>query len=421
MSETLAINGGSPVRTESFPSWPIFGKEEQAALSRVLNSGKWGKLDGDEVARFERRFAEYHQTTHGIAVVNGTVSLRIAMMAAGIEAGDEVIVPPYTFLATATAVVEANATPVFVDIDLDTFNIDPKAIEAAITDRTRAIIPVHVGGLPADMDAIMDIADRHGLIVIEDSAHAHGAEYKSRRVGSIGHMGSFSFQSSKNFTSGEGGIITTGDDKLAAKCRAIHNCGRTEGCLWYEHHMISGNYRLGEFQGAILNAQFDRFDEQATHRDRNAKYLVEQLSKLSGIYPQVSGNDCTRHGCHLFLFRLNPTELGVSREVFLKAIEAEGIPAYEGYVLPLYRQPLFANLAFGPYTGYKNARPDLDFSKISCPNCETICTTQGAWLSQNLLLGEQKDMDDIVRAFEKVHENRTNLAKATEQIAEVAP
>ncbi|MCD4823160.1 MAG: DegT/DnrJ/EryC1/StrS family aminotransferase [Phycisphaerae bacterium] len=415
MSEELAINGGSPVRTEPFPSWPIFGKEEQTALSRVLNSGQWGRLSGDEVAKFERRFADYHHAAHGIAVVNGTVSLRIALLAAGIEAGDEVIVPPYTFLATATAVVEANATPVFVDIDLETFNIDPKAIEAAITDRTKAIIPVHVGGLPADMDAIMDIANRHGLTVIEDSAHAHGAEYKGRRVGSLGHMGSFSFQSSKNFTSGEGGIVITSDDDLAGECRSIHNCGRAEDGQWYEHHIISGNYRLGEFQGAILNAQFDRFDEQAARRDRNAKYLVERLSKLSGIYLQKRGDDCTRHGCHLFLFRLNPAELGVSREVFLAAIEAEGIPACAGYVLPLYRQPVFTNLAFGPYTGYKNNHPDLDYTRTNCPNCETICTEQGAWMYQSLLLGEQKDMDDIIRAFEKVHANLDSLAEPAEK------
>lgn len=402
MSEELAINGGLPVRSESFSDWPIFGVEEEEAVLRALRSGQWGRLSGDEVGRFEQRFAEYHQATHAIAVVNGTVALRIALMAGGIQAGDEVIVPPYTFLATATAVVEANATPVFADIDLDTFNLDPKAIEAAITERTKAIIPVHVGGLPADMDAIMEIATRHNLIVIEDSAHAHGAEYKGRRVGSIGHMGSFSFQSSKNLTSGEGGIIITNDDELASNCRSIHNCGRREQGQWYEHHVISGNYRLSEFQGAILNAQFDRFDEQATRRDRNAKYLYEKLSKLPGVYPQMRGESCTRHGSHLFLFRIDTAELDISRDAFHAALTAEGIPACAGYVLPLYRQPIFRELAFGPYTGYKSSNPNLDYNSVNCPNCETICTVQGGWMGQNVLLGKQKDMDDIVRAFEKV-------------------
>ena len=249
MVEALAIHGGRPVRTKPFPAWPIFGEEEEQALIRALRSGKWGRTAGDEVAKFEEQYAQYHQAKQGIAVVNGTVALRISMLAAGIQAGDEVIVPPYTFLATASAVIEANATPVFADLELETFNIDPRAVEAAVTPRTRAIMPVHLAGLSVNMDAIMEIARRHDLVVIEDACHAHGAEYKGRRLGSIGHLGVFSFQSSKNLTSGEGGIILTNDDALAARCRTIHNCGRLAGGAWYEHHAIGGNYRLSEFQG----------------------------------------------------------------------------------------------------------------------------------------------------------------------------
>src|SRR6267142_6220748 len=176
----LALLGGKPVRTRPFPAWPIFGKAEEQRLLQTLRGGQWGKLDGPEVAEFEKRFAAIHGCRHGIGVVNGTVSLRIALMAAGIEAEDEVIVPPYTFVSTASAVIEANAIPVFADIDLDTFNLDPRAVGAAITPRTRAIIPVHFAGQPADMDAIMAIAKDHGLIVIEDAAHAHGAAYRGR-------------------------------------------------------------------------------------------------------------------------------------------------------------------------------------------------------------------------------------------------
>src|SRR5918993_629709 len=241
MSNALALLGGTPVRTKPFPTWPIYGKEEEQALLRTLHSGRWGKVDGSEVKTFERRFADAHAAKHGIAVVNGTVSLRIALLAAGIEPGDEVIIPPYTFFATASAVVEANATPIFADIDRATFNIDPAAIEASVTRRTRAIICVHLGGLPCDMDAIMAVAQRHGLVVIEDAAHAHGSAYKGRPVGAIGHLGSFSFQSSKNMTSGEGGIVVTNDDALADRCRMIHNCGRPVGGAWYEHHVISAN------------------------------------------------------------------------------------------------------------------------------------------------------------------------------------
>jgi dTDP-4-amino-4,6-dideoxygalactose transaminase len=291
------------------------------------------------VTTFERRFADYVGARHAIAVCNGTVSLRIALMAAGIQACDEVIVPPYTFLATATAVVEANATPVFVDIDRETFNLDPKQIEAAVTPKTRAIIPVHLGGLACDMDAILRVAKKHELTVIEDAAHAHGSEYKGRRVGAIGDMGSFSFQSSKNLNSGEGGIITTNDDELAAKCRSIHNCGRIEGGTggaWYEHHVMSANYRLGEFAGAILNAQLDRLDEQTDRRDANGRYLDERLAEIPGITPQRRGAFATRNAHHLYLMRYDEKVFGVPRGRFIDALVAEGVPMSSGYVLPLY-------------------------------------------------------------------------------------
>lgn len=406
MSE-LALLGGKPLRTEPFPAWPVFGKPEEDRLIQALRSGKWGKIDGEQVAAFEKDFARYQGAEHGIAVVNGTISLQIALMAAGIQAGDEVIVPPYTFLATATAVVTANATPVFADIDLDTLNLCPKAVEAAITPRTRAIIPVHFGGLPADMDAIMAIARRHNLIVIEDAAHAHGAEYKGRRTGSIGHMGSFSFQSSKNLSSGEGGFITTNDAEFAARCRSIHNCGRRPGHAWYEHFVIAGNFRLSEFQGAILNAQLARLDEQIARREENGRYLTDRLCRIPGIRPQALPADCTRHAFHLFCFRVLASELGIPRELFLKALAAEGVPTFGGYPWPLYRQRLFMDRAFGPYAGCAG----VDYAKVSCPNCETICYEQGGWLEQRLLLGTAQDMQDIVRAFEKIHDRRDALCK----------
>jgi dTDP-4-amino-4,6-dideoxygalactose transaminase len=407
MSQSLAIFGGEKVRAQPFPAWPVFGPPEEERLLRVLRSGKWGKLQGDETAEFERRFAALDGCKHGIAVVNGTVSLRIALMAAGLSAEDEVIVPPYTFLATATAVIEANMVPVFADIDLETFNLSPAAVEAAITPRTRAIIPVHIAGQPADMDAIMAIAKKHDLLVLEDAAHAHGAHYKGRPAGSLGHISSFSFQSSKNLTCGEGGIVATSDDTLAENCRSFHNCGRLPGGLWYEHHTISGNYRLGEFQAAVLNAQLDRLEEQTRLRDRNGQYLAARLRAIPGLHPQQRPVDCTRHSYHLFLFRIDSEVFGVPREISLRALEAEGIPARGGYALPLYRQPLFLNKAFGPYLPQAAAR--LDYSKSRCPNCETICARQGAWLEQNLFLGTQSDMDDVARAFEKVYERRSAL------------
>jgi len=406
-NQKLALLGGPPIRTRPFTAWPIFGKAEEKRLLRTLRSGKWGRLDGAEVAEFENRFAALHACRHGIGVVNGTVSLRLGLMAAGIRAEDEVIVPPHTFFSTASAVVEANAVPVFADIDLDTFNLDPRAVAAAITARTRAIIPVHFAGQPADMEAILAIARKRKLVVIEDAAHAHGAIYRDRPAGSLGHLGSFSFQSSKNLTCGEGGLITTDDDALADACRALHNCGRMPGGVWYEHHVISGNYRLGEFQGALLNAQLDRLETQTKTRDRNGQYLASRLAKLPGLYPQKRSAHCTRHSYHLFMLRLDTRAFGAPRAAVLQALQAEGIPASSGYGLSLPRQPMFQNKAFGPFLPQASAK--LDYGKTRCPNSDLICREQGVWLAQSLFLGTRADMDDIVRAFEKVHENREVL------------
>lgn len=404
----LAILGGTRVRTRPFATWPVFGQAEERRLLATLRSGNWGRLDGPEVAEFEHRFAEMHGCRHGIAVANGTVSLRVALLAADIGAEDEVIVPPYTFVSTATAVVEANAVPVFADVDLSTFNMDPKAVEAAITARTRAIIPVHFAGHPADMDEIMAIARDHELIVIEDAAHAHGARYRNRPAGSLGDLASFSFQSSKNLTSGEGGIITTNDDALADSCRSIQNCGRVPGGKWYEHHTISGNYRLGEFQGAVLNCQLDRLEEQTRTRDDNGRYLASRLADVPGLHPQTRLAACTRHSYHLFLLRLDAA-FGATRQGVLRALEAEGIPCSAGYGYSLPDQPLFRNKAFGPYL--PEASADLDYSQAQCPNADLLCREQSIWLEQNLLLGSREDMDDIACAFEKIYEHRQALAE----------
>ncbi len=411
MGSTLALLGGEPVRARPFPSWPVFDDHDESRVLRALRSGAWGRLQGREVETFEQRFAAMHGCRHGIAVVNGTVSLRIALIAAGLQAGDEVIVPAYTFLSTATAVVEANMVPVFVDVDPATVNIAAAAIEAAVTPRTRAVIPVHFAGQPADMDAIDLVARRHGLLVLEDSAHAHGAAWSSRPAGSLGRIASFSFQSSKNLTSGEGGIITTNDDALAAACRSIHNCGRVPGGIWYEHHVMSGNYRLGELQGALLGAQLDRLEAQTRLRDENGGHLSARLSSLPGIVPQRRPPACTRHSRHLFMARVEDA-FGVSRDDLLTALRAEGIPCSGGYGYPLPDQPLFRNKAFGPYL--PEVRDRLDFSRVACPNSRAICGDV-VWLEHALLLGTRADMDDIADAFEKVHAHRAALASRGRQ------
>ena len=406
----LALLGGSPTRTRPFTAWPVFGHEEEERLIRTLRSGLWGKLDGPEGAAFESRFAAMHGCRHGIGVVNGTVSLRIALLAAGIGAEDEVIVPPYTFFSTASAVVEANAVPVFADIDLGTFNLDPGAVEEAITPRTKAIVPVHFAGQVADMEAIMAIARRRGLVVIEDAAHAHAATWRDRPAGSLGHMASFSFQSSKNLTAGEGGIITTNDDALAEACRSIHNCGRVTGGIWYEHHVVSGNYRLGEFQAAVLNCQIERLEPQTETRDANGRHLAARLARLPGVHPQKRPPDCTRHSHHLFMLRLDASRFGAPRASVIAALRAEGIPCSPGYGFSLPDQPMFRNKAFGPYLS--GAADRLNYAEARCPNSDLVCREQCVWLGQELFLGPPSDMDDIADAFEKVYEHRDALARA---------
>ena len=412
MAGALAILGGTPVRSRPFASWPVFGPEEERALLETLRSGKWGRIDGTRVAAFEKRFAEYQGARYGVAVISGTAALRIALLAAGIEAGDEVIVPDYTFIATASAVVESNAVPIFVDIEPETCNIDPASVEAAVTRRSRAIIPVHFAGQTADMDAINAIAKRHGLTVIEDAAHAHGAEHNGRRAGSLGDLGCFSFQSSKNLTCGEGGMVTTSDKALADAAWAAHNVGRIPGSAWYEHAVLGRNYRLSEFVAAILDCQLDRLDEQTGRRQANAAYLAAQLRQVPGIRASPRRPYATRHSYHLFMIRYDAGVCGAPRAVFVEALRAEGIPVDQGYTVPLHRQPLFRDLRFGPYTGYRQSRPDLDYSRASCPVTERACAGEILWLPQWALLGSKDDMDDIAAACRKVYEHRDELRRA---------
>lgn len=419
MGSKLAVLGGQPIRTAAFPGWPVFDKSDEDALLCVLRSRRWGRSGDGEIERFEQRFAAAHGAKYGLAVTNGTVALRVALMAIDIHAGDEVIVPPYTFLATATAVLEANATPIFADIEPDSYNLDPAKIEAAITPRTRAIIPVHFAGLPADMDAILRIAARHNLAVIEDAAHAHGGSYRGRPIGSIGHLSCFSFQSSKNVNSGEGGMVLTSDERMYEVARSFHNCGRRPDGPWYEHHIMSGNYRITEFQAALLNAQFERLAGQFEQREANGRYLAKRLAHVPGIAMQKGREQNVRHAYHLFIFRYDERVYGVPKRTFVRALSAEGIPASEGYPLPLHHQPLFVNRAFGPYTGCFTARPNFDYRTVVLPVAEHACAAEGCWLYQSVLLGTKADMDDIVRGFEKVYEHRHELKAVSADPASV--
>ena len=405
-----ALLGGEPAHRGPWPNWPVHDAREREALLDVLESGKWWY--GERVREFEEAFARFQDARFGITCVNGTAALELSLIAAGVGAGMEVIVPPYTFVATASAVLKVNAVPVFADIDLATLNIAPEAVEAALTDRTAAIIPVHFGGLPADMDALTAIARKHGLRVIEDAAHAWGSKWKGKGCGAIGDLGGFSFQASKNITAGEGGIVLTDDEDLAATVRSLSNCGRGKDAPWYEHYILGGNYRMTEFQAAILLAQLGRLGEQTDLRARNAALLRQGLEGIEGLYLQAEDPRVTRRSYHLFAMRVVESEFGLSRDRFVEALRAEGIPISPGYPHPLYRNPLFERKGDGPRycpVSCPFYGRDMDYGLVECPNAERACR-EVAWLPQWVLLGSEADMEAIVAAARKVHAHAPALA-----------
>jgi dTDP-4-amino-4,6-dideoxygalactose transaminase len=398
-SKKLAIHGGEKAVKKSFP-WPVFDENDIKAVAEVVRTGQWGDPDCTGlVARFERAFADDCGTRYALATVNGSVAIRLALIGAGVRPGDEVIIPPYTFITTATVALETNCVPVFVDIEPDTYNIDPAEIEKAVTERTRAVIPVHFGGQACDMDRIMAIARKYRLTVIEDACHAHGAEYKSRKLGSIGDAGCFSFQSSKNLTSGEGGITITNDRNLAAAVDSLRNVGRVEGGQWYEHHNLGCNYRMTPIQAALLSCQLKRLDEQTKRRDENGRYLSSLLGEIDGISPLTRGHGETRHSYHLFVFRYDATKFNnLPKTEFAEWLAAEGVPAFMGYPRPLYKQPLVQEKRFFCYA----IPPEIDYTRVHCPVAEKACSDEGVWILQPALLGDRSDMESFADAVRKI-------------------
>ncbi|MDD2707930.1 MAG: DegT/DnrJ/EryC1/StrS family aminotransferase [Verrucomicrobiae bacterium] len=406
----LAVNGGKPVRTKPYPKWPVFGASERRRLLKVFDSGKWWY--GETVKEFEQKYAEFHNARYGVTCTNGTAALEIALLACGIGAGDEVVVPPYTFMATASAVLKVNAVPVFADVELETCNLDPKAVEGKITRRTRAILPVHFGGLPVDMDAFKALAKKHGLRLIEDACHSWGSQWKGKGTGALGDCGVFSFQMSKNITAGEGGIMLSDNEEIADAARSYSNCGRGKDKPFYEHFVLGSNLRMTELQAAILLGQLERLEEQTLKRERNAAVLEKALEGHPGIAVIRRDSRVTRRSYHMFSFRFLPEAWGgASREQFLKALKEEGVPCGGGYPIPLYKNPLFMRKGKGPSfcplscPYYKNG---MDYRKVFCPNAETICANQ-CWIPHATLLAGEKDMRDIVRAIAKIWDHREEL------------
>lgn len=398
MSDKLAIDGGTPVRTQPFPAWPQWDQREQTALAGVLESGHWWAPRGTQVKEFENEFAAYHDARYGVAATNGSAALEVCLRAARVGWGDEIITAPFTFIATANVCLLVGAVPRFVDILPHSWNIDPGQIEPAITSRTRAIMPVHIGGEPADMDSVCEIAHKHGLLVIEDACQAHGAEWRDRKVGAIGDMGCFSFQASKNITAGEGGMILTNDEEWAERCWSVTNVGRQRHGEWYRHIALASNYRLSEWAGAVLRVQLARLEEQTGRRCRNAAYLAQALTEVEGLMPLPGDPRVTRNAYHLFKTWYQPERFGGrSSNDFAHAIRAEGIPFNVSYPQPLFHSPVIVN-----QTAYIREKLGLPAEpRPHCPVAEDACT-RGLWLPQYALLGTQRDMDDIVRAALKI-------------------
>ena len=408
----LAILGGEPVRKQRFPNWPRFGVLEENTLLEVLRSGKWFRGYGHRVERFEEDYAKLTGAAHCVATANGTSALFVSLNALGVGAGDEVIVPPYTFVATINVVLLQHALPVFVDSDLETFQIDAAKIERAITDRTKAMIPVHLGGSAADLDTILEIARRRNVPVIDDACQAHLAQWRGKHVGTLGATGCFSFQASKNLNSGEGGAILSNDAGLIERCYAFHNNGRGRKTDSYNfsYHLNGGNLRMTEFQGALLVAQMSRIEEQSKTREQNAAYLTSMLKEIPGIKPARMYEGCTRNAYHLYMFRYEKEQFaGAPRAAFLKALNAEGIPASGGYA-PLNKEP-FLKAALAT-RGYQRAFPAQALrqweEKNRCPVNDRLCE-EAIWLTQTMLLGNRTDMEQIAAAVRKIQAQADQL------------
>jgi len=405
-----AVLGGKPVRTEPFPPWPVWDKSDEDALTEVIRSGKWGRGNGQCVDQFEAAYTRLTGAKGCLALVNGTNALYTSLNMLGIEAGDEVLVPPYTFVATVNAVIRQHALPVFLDSDLDTFQVDPQSIEPRVNARTRAIIPVHLGGNAADMDGVLAAAKKHQLAVIEDACQAWIAQWKGRNVGRLGDCGCFSFQASKNINSGEGGAIISDREEFIEHCHSFHNQGRVRKPE-FGYNASATNLRMTEFQAALLLSQLARLEEQSKQREQNASYLTSLLREIPGIIPAKTYPGCTRNAYHLYMFRYQAEKFaGLPRAKFLRAMRAEGIGASEGYAR--LNQSAFLKTTFQS-RGFRRLFPSERFARWEeqnvTPANDRLCT-EGCWLTQNHLLAERSAMDQIAEAVRKIRNHAAEIA-----------
>ena len=415
----LALLGGMPIRTKPFSPWPQYSRADVERIVKVVESRHWGgfPVPSKYAEEFAARFCELHGAKYGLCLTNGTVALLVAVQALGLKFGDEVIVPAYTWDGTAVAVLHAGAVPVFVDVDPDTYCLDAKAVRAAITPRTRAIMPVHLAMRFAEMNALQEIAREHKLLIIEDCAHAHGGQFQGRGAGAAGDAGCFSFQESKLMTAGEGGFVMTNRLDCFEALQTIINCGRPSLTDQFQQKMLGANYRMTELQTSLLIGQLDLWPELCQKRSRNAALLSRALGQLPHIRPLPPQPGIQRETIYHFVFQYRPSGPAPSRDLFVAALDAEGVPCDGRFYEPVYRSDLFyVTPKICPQLVLKRDRP-MDYTKCHCPVSERAAYEEAVWLPQFLLIGDESDAQDVVRAVEKVVSSLGDLAKADPKLA----
>ena len=414
-----AILGGTPYNQGAYTHWPVIQDGTEEKLLEVFRTGNWFRgysADSGIVSEFEKAFAAVNGAKHCLGVSSGTGALITSMAAFDVGPGDEVITSPYTFIATINSILSHFALPVPVDVDLDTFQLSAAAAEKAIGPNTRCLMPVHIGGSPADLDAFLDIGKRRGLPVIEDACQAHFGCWRGKSLGSFGTTGCFSMQVSKNLSSGEGGAILTNDDALAEKLHKCHNnCrGKTTGSFDFSYGVMRAvNYRMAGMQAAILLGQMKGVEKNADIRQENGVYLNRLLADIPGVVPAKFYPGVTRGAWHLYMFRLDQEGFGLSREKFMQALNAERIPCSAGYGAVDWVD--FSRKTFATKAGeriYPKRMFDDLTERIGALSNFKRLAAESVWFTQNMLLGPKSNMDIIADAIRRIQKNAADIAKA---------
>ncbi|MEN6604776.1 MAG: DegT/DnrJ/EryC1/StrS family aminotransferase [Bryobacteraceae bacterium] len=408
-----ALLGGTPLFARPSGSWPIFDEKEEKALAEVVRSGHWFRGNGDNVKRFEETYAQLAGTKHCLATSSGTAALQTSLAALGVGPGDEVLLAPYTFVATLNVILNMYALPVFVDSDIETAQIDARKIDAAITKDTVAMIPVHLAGNVADLDEIMKVAKARKIPVVEDTCQSHLSEWRGKKAGSYGATGCFSFQASKNLNCGEGGAIITNDDDLYEKCFAYHWNGTGQHNKNYVDVMHGTKFLMTEFQAAVLSTQLERLEKQTQHREQNARYLTSMLKEIPGIHPAAMYPGCTRNVYHGLIFRYNKEHFaGMPKEKFLKALGAEHVPAGDGYDALNKRRYLKNALNSRGYQRiYSKQRLAQLEERNQLPVNDRLCQ-EVVWVSPATFVSDRAHMEQIAEAILRIQKHAGEVARA---------